>query len=87
MSEAETEEKTGGEKLVEGLKRMMDEQTPDDEKWCPNCEHYAEFIVLQTVARPEFGVENDVIGCPDCRHTTIAATEWRPLEGGVSNGE
>lgn len=76
----DTEQQSDGEKLVSGLRQLVDERTPDKEDWCPNCEKYAVFNILQTVERPKFGVENDVKGCPDCRHTTINQTEWRSVE-------
>jgi len=77
-------EKTDGEKLVDALSQLSDSQSPDVETWCPNCEQYADFAVLQTVERPEFGVENDLLACPDCPHTTIDQTEWRELGEGDS---
>lgn len=87
MSENDTDQKTDGEKLIDGLNEMIEDSTPDEEDWCPNCEKYAVFDVIQTVERPEFGVENDVKACPDCRYTAINQTEWRSLETETDRAE
>ena len=81
------ERRTDGEKIVGGLEAMIEKSTPDEEHWCPNCEQYAEFIVLQPVKRTEYNAENDVIGCPDCRYTTIDATAWRSTSGERNHAE
>ncbi|AFZ73075.1 helix-hairpin-helix domain-containing protein [Natronobacterium gregoryi] len=73
-------ERSDGEKLIDGLNEMIEDSAPDDKHWCPKCEKYGEFVVLQAVERTQFGVENDVIGCPDCRYTTIDATAWRSID-------
>lgn len=69
--------RSDGQRLVDGLKERAAEQTPDDAYWCPNCEEYSVTEVLQTVQRDEFGVENELWGCTDCRYCLLPATEWR----------
>ncbi len=81
MAEPQNEtEKDTGQKLLDGLNEMIDDRTPDDKSWCPNCEQYAEFEEIETIRRSEFGVENIVEGCPDCPYTFINQTEWTNIE-------
>lgn len=79
-------ENDAGKKLLDGLNEIIDERTPDDESWCPNCEEYAEFEEIQTVERPEHGVENTVKGCPNCPHTCINQTEWTAIDNSGWSG-
>lgn len=65
--------------FLDGLLALSGGDKPDGD-WCPNCEAYAEFKIIQPVARPDFGVANVVKGCPNCRHTTIHQTQWIPID-------
>ncbi|ELZ05308.1 hypothetical protein [Natrialba aegyptia] len=76
----DTEQKSDGQKLIDGLKKMTKNSTPDDAYWCPKCEEYSVTEVLQTIRRESFGVENKLWGCTECRHCMIPHTEWRSID-------